>query len=244
MAGLIRRKAFGQVLPACSAAQYPQHEEPQSPDAQAWEREFDRLRQTINDWVASNPQEDEIAADELLRMIGAARHRSMLQRFPEPEIGYEENELAARALLASLTQHQSGYVALIGPAGAGKSTLVAKVIENEPFGIAYFAYLPSVGADPRERGDALAFYRYIIGVLDSWESVREAHGVSDLAQAKEAFARHMARVSDRYQKTGRKTLILVDGLDHVMREQGLDRPKSYLKVSLFSSARSRKHFAH
>lgn len=202
----------------------PHHDEPETLDAQVWAREFDRLRQVINDWVARNPQEDEIAGDELLRLIGAARQRTMLQRFPDPEIGYEENETAAQSLRIALTHHQSGYVALIGPAGAGKSTLVAKIIEEEPFGIAYFAYLPAGGADPRERGDALAFYRYVIGVMDNWESVREAHSVSDLAQAKEAFARHMARVLDRYQKTGCKTLILVDGLDHVAREQGLDRP--------------------
>ncbi|HZT42401.1 MAG TPA: ATP-binding protein [Chthonomonadaceae bacterium] len=221
-------RLFCEFVASCfivTSVQSPNHPYPESLDAEQWQREFNLLRQAINDWVEKNPTQDEFTAEDIRRAIGTnAYHLRWNHRFPEPEIGYEENERAVYSLRNAVSNHDQGYLFLLGPAGAGKSTLAQKVIEDELFGIPYFAYLPAGQGDVRTRGEGLTFYKYLITILDQWESVRKAHGVSDLAQAKEALTRHMERIRDRYRATGRKTIILIDGVDHITREEGLDHP--------------------
>ena len=209
-----------------SGLSLPYHGAPGSRDSEQWQHEFDRLRQSINDWVEKNPTLSDFPAQDIRRVLNLLPYQARtIQCFPEPEIGYVENEASAADLHELLKQHECGYVALLGPAGAGKSTLAQKIIQAEPFGIPYFAYLPAGEGDPRERGDALAFYRNLITVLDQWEpDVRKAHALTDLAQAREAFSLHMARIRERYRNNGHRTIILVDGLDHVTREEKMDRP--------------------
>ena len=133
----------------------PQGADPGSRDAEQWEREFDQLRHAINDRVESDAAGADFRAEDIRRVIGLLPSRQrMLQRFPEPEIGYEENSQAVAELQALLAAFDRGYLALVGPAGAGKSTLAQHVIQREPFGVPYFAYLPQGQGDPHERGDS------------------------------------------------------------------------------------------
>ena len=112
---------------------------------------------------------------------------------------------------------------MTGCAGVGKSTLVQDVLSNAdyPFFIPYYAFLPDGEDNPRDRGEALTFFQDVIGRLDKFFTHRYSLGITDVAQGREALRQHMAKAHEQYVIQGRKTILLVDGLDHVSREVGL-----------------------
>jgi len=110
-----------------------------------------------------------------------------------------------------------------GCAGVGKSTLVQDVLSSSdyPFFIPYYAFLPDGEGNPRDRGEALTFFQDVIERLDKFFTHRYSIGITDVAQGREALREHMAKAHEQYVIQGRKTILLVDGLDHVSREVGL-----------------------
>jgi hypothetical protein len=90
-----------------------------------------------------------------------------------------------------------------------------------PFFIPYYAFLPDGVGNPRDRGEALTFFQDVIGRLDKFFTHRYSLGVTDVAQGRDAIREHMAKAHEQYVIQGRKTILLVDGLDHVSREVGL-----------------------
>jgi len=116
-----------------------------------------------------------------------------------------------------------GYIAVTGCAGVGKSTLVQDVLSSSdyPFFIPYYAFLPDGEGNPRDRGEALTFFQDVIERLDKFFTHRYSIGITDVAQGREALREHMAKAHEQYVIQGRKTILLVDGLDHVSREVGL-----------------------
>jgi hypothetical protein len=115
-----------------------------------------------------------------------------------------------------------GYIAVTGPAGIGKSTLVQDVLSDAhyPFFIPYYAFLPETDGN-RDRGEALTFFQDVIGRLDKFYTHRYSLGISDVAQGREALRKHMSEANKQYILHGHKTILLIDGLDHVSREIGL-----------------------
>ena len=114
------------------------------------------------------------------------------------------------------------YIAVAGPAGVGKSTLVQDVLTDSayPLFVPYYAFLPSADGN-RDRAEALTFFQDIVARLDRLDSVRYSLGVQDIFQGRDALRRHMSSANRRYVLNGFKTILLIDGLDHVMREVNL-----------------------
>ena len=159
----------------------------------------------------------------MLTAIGVRPIRPwLIQRFPEPGIPYEKNRTAADRLRELIEKTPGGYLAVFGPAGIGKSTLVQNVLTGPayPFFIPYYAFLPSTDGN-RDRGEALTFFQDVAERLDRFGSNRRSLGVADVAQGRDALRLHMAKANERYVLHGHKTVLLIDGLDHVMREVSL-----------------------
>ena len=115
-------------------------------------------------------------------------------------------------------------IAVTGPAGIGKSTLVQDVLSDYPFFVPYYAYLPDGIGNPRDRGEALTFFQDVVTRLDRFSDGRKGLGVADVTQGREALRLHMQKAKQLFEKDGHKTILLIDGLDHVQREPGLDHP--------------------
>jgi len=197
------------------------------PDTRDWWhylRQFDNLHKAIATWLTNNPNSEFIDREFLFSAIGFPGYRSgLIQRFPQPQIPYEQNATAADRLKQLIEAVSGGYIAVTGCAGVGKSTLVQDVLSNAdyPFFIPYYAFLPDGEGNPRDRGEALTFFQDVIGRLDKFFTHRYSLGITDLAQGRDALRDHMAKAHEQYVIQGRKTILLVDGLDHVSREVGL-----------------------
>ena len=193
-----------------------------SEDARQYRKQFDLLHRTIATWLTNNPKGELISADHLMGAIGMGSRRApLVQHFPAPGLPYQQATASAGKLRRMIEETAGGYLAVVGAAGIGKSTLVQDVLRDFPLTVPYFAYLPEGLGNARDRGEALTFYQDIVARLDRLDTSRRGLGIQELAEGRAALRRHMASAHDRYTQAGTKTILLVDGLDHVQREVGL-----------------------
>lgn len=159
---------------------------------------------------------------QLLSLLGWAERRSLRSRheFPVDLVQYEPLSEAVSELVNLLRHTSQGYIGLIGPPGSGKSTLLSQAISGSGHRIVrYYAFIPEAGA-AATRLTRDGFLHDVVLQLDR-------HGLkapgrhllqTDLVGLREAFAGQLEDAGIEYSQTGRRTLIIVDGLDHVERE--------------------------
>lgn len=219
---------FSHFVAACTFAlgvPEPSVAGPDTLDLRHFRKQFDELHKEIAVWLTNHPTENFVPREYLLRAIGHRGPESgLLQRFPEPRIPYQKNASSAKRLMDLVESTHGGYIAVTGSAGIGKSTLVQDALSQSPFFVPYYAYLPDGEGNPRERGEALTFFQDVIQRLDSFFVHRSSIGISDVREGKEALREMMKKANELFKSKGLKTIVLIDGLDHVIREVGLHEP--------------------
>lgn len=157
-----------------------------------------------------------------------------VHEFPVPE-DFQENEVTESVLLKAIHDHTSGYISLIGPPGTGKSTTLQRAIfSTAEYSVSrYLAFIPNQrhGLGRAEAGE---FLNDLIVELRSQGFTSSRYALDDLAGLRTELARQLDQASQRYQETGRKTVIVIDGLDHVPREE--NPVSSFLKQLPASNA--------
>ncbi|MDP2761168.1 MAG: ATP-binding protein [Sideroxyarcus sp.] len=161
-----------------------------------------------------------IERDELLKRLGWAERFS--QRFTHDfkiDKLYQPISATINDLEHALSKHKRGYVALLGTPGSGKSTTLTHTLRYRSGYrvVRYYAYVPD--SFLQGRGEAASFMQDMVLALKS----RGFHGGRSQAKtAKELldkFSQQLVELHDTWLSDGVLTLILVDGLDHIEREQ-------------------------
>jgi hypothetical protein len=181
--------------------------------------------------VADPRDRDRWTRSELLDELGwrdtFALHRS--HQFPVGTF-VQRNPATETALRNAIKGASSGYVTLVGPPGSGKSTLLQLYLASEPGLLVarYLAFLPGEGQGVG-RAEAQDF-------LDDINTQLKRSGLAGvrfrdvtLHEAREQFGALLEQAGRRYEQEAIRTLIIVDGLDHIPREE---RPERSLLAEL------------
>ena len=125
--------------------------------------------------------------------------------------------------LNDLTEtNDRGYIALIGNAGSGKSTLLTKWInDSNHLILKYYAYVnKDMNYSSGFRGEANYFLKdLLVQIREKNISLQDRLPSNDIEDLQKHFKEELEKISFR----GEKTFILIDGLDHIEREQNINK---------------------
>lgn len=159
--------------------------------------------------------------DRVLQEVGWERRLDIRSphAFPvDPDI-YAPLDDAIAQIDELLHCFDSGYAAVVGPPGSGKSTLLNQALKDrDDRVIRYFAYSPRAPA-PQTRLSAEGFlHDMVIMLRDSGLELdeRKLPGM-DVFALRRQFGELLASAGEQFTSGASRTIIVVDGLDHVER---------------------------
>jgi hypothetical protein len=156
---------------------------------------------------------------DLMRWSERPRLRSH-HDFPVDLDTYAPLEAALAELDAKLARRDYGYIAVLGPPGAGKSTLLAQALSGRSDHIVrYYAYIPGY-APARGRMTARGFLHDLVLMFSrAGLCSGERHLLSeDRDQLRLELHAQLDSAGEEFRRTGRRTIVVIDGFDHVERE--------------------------
>ena len=199
------------------------------PPGHSWLRSQDTrsLSDALYRRVGSASGVVELDTDGVLALMGWTS-RVLLRRrhaFPVDLDTYVPLSAAIDELQRLTARLDQGYVAVIGPPGSGKSTLLSQALTGSKDRLVrYFAYVP--GASPLTTAmTSEAFLHDVVLMLNRQGLRVQDHLPPDgsLEELRRSLAEGLDAASVDFTTTGRRTLIIIDGLDHVDRELRDDR---------------------
>jgi hypothetical protein len=104
------------------------------------------------------------------------------------------------------------------PRWIGKSTLLATIAPDGHRVVRYYAFVPDSPDPLSARGEAESFLHDLSLALDEAGLFRRGYG-NDLRSQRAVVFDLLDQARARWQERGEPTLIVVDGLDHIRREQ-------------------------
>ena len=188
-------------------------------------RDIEALARLLFNVVGRERAVIRLTRQELLRRLGwggrfefSARHDFPLTR------AYQPIDDTVSELEEAVGRHTRGYVALLGTPGSGKSSLLTAAFRYRAGFriIRYYCFVPNDGG--LSRGEAANFLHDL--TLALWrEGVRpnRMSPSSSLEECRALFGEQLAELHGEYVATGHRTILLVDGLDHIEREQSPHR---------------------
>ena len=212
---------FGHQLPGAGSPS-------DDPDQRIVATDIDHIAQSLFQSVADPIQMVELPRAALLQRLGWSQRFDLknLHEFPVDEDLYQPIHATVEELRAALEKVNGGYIAVLGTPGSGKSTLLTKTLrEVSDRVVAYYAYVPDSHYPNSLRGESVNFLHDVVHQLDS-EGFRVGDSPSNLErdQLLQRLHDQLGKLGDDWRGNGRKTIILIDGLDHIEREQNPQRP--------------------
>ncbi|WP_213570944.1 ATP-binding protein [Rhodococcus sp. USK13] len=188
------------------------------PDQDPTDREVQHLAQTLQNIVRDDARQVHLTRDQLMDRLEWSerlRYRHPHQ-FPIPAV-YTTNEAARAGLETALGQLTRGYIALLGPAGSGKSTLLTS-LRLHGHVARYYAFVPDAPDPLSSRGEAESYLHDVSLALEESGLPRQGVG-NDLPSQRSVLLRQIDAAGLRWKDHEERTVIVIDGLDHIPREQ-------------------------
>lgn len=186
--------------------------------------QVDRIADRLPQLVAQLPERERWTRTEFLQEMSwrenEPRHR---HQFPVGA-AVQRNPDSEAQLQQVVRTNTSGYLSLVGPPGSGKSTLLQIALEAEPqlVVVRYLAFIPG-GALGIGRAESADFQEDLIAGLRK----TGLHGLrfrrESAQDRREELENLLIQAGERFGTDGVRTLIAVDGLDHVPREERPER---------------------
>lgn len=184
-------------------------------------RQASEIASVLPKLVVDARDKDRWTRDELLRELGwrDPAKTLLIHRFPVGAYVQRNRDTEVK-LLAALQATGQGYVSLIGPPGSGKSTLlqVALATQANIRLVRYLAYVPGA-AQGVGRGEADNFLTDVGTQLRNSGLIGLRLRDDSLHERREQFGVLVRQAGERFNRDGIRTIIVVDGLDHVPREE-------------------------
>ena len=189
--------------------------------------ELQQIAQALFAAVADPFRIIELTRDQLLTRLGWKERFEFKSRheFPVDEVLYRPIGDSRDQLESALSNLLGGYVAVIGTPGSGKSTLLTETLRFRPDRVVrYYAYVPDAQDPIVLRGESINFLHDVVLALERAGFLAGESLIRyDRDQLLDRFHRQLQILHEDWQTSGRKTLILIDGLDHIAREQNPNR---------------------
>lgn len=205
---------FGERLQAAESGQLQE-------DAR-FDKDVREVTEKIIEAVADPQHIVKLTRRELIDRLGWSSRVEMhnIHAFPVDELIYEPIETSETKLLKALDDLNQGYIAVLGPPGSGKSTLLTQTLRYYPHRVVrYYAYVPA-DAGLSMRGESLNFLHDVLHQIEqAGVSVGRGPNYPDIDLLRARLQEHLLELHRRWLETGTKTIILIDGLDHIPREQ-------------------------
>lgn len=144
-----------------------------------------------------------------------------IHEFPLDRSRYSPLSGGITLLQAGLNQIESGYVAITGPPGSGKSTLLTQALSAVSDRVVrYYAFVPGGGGSSRNRLSAEWFLHDLSTMLRNagLQARQNQLTPATVSALRQMVSEQLDAASTEFAKTGRKTILVVDGLDHVQRD--------------------------
>ena len=186
-------------------------------------RDLEQLKSFLMITVAESSGKVELDSRQILQKLGWTERVELQSshHFPfDPDTYAPLDEPISRVdeLLARIDR---GYIALTGPPGSGKSTLLSQVfLGSHDRVLHHYAYVPGRPAN-RNAMTAESFLHDACLQLEGHGRRTADHflPLGNVNVLRKRFTRCLQEASQRFESSGERTLIVVDGLDHVEREQ-------------------------
>lgn len=124
-----------------------------------------------------------------------------------------------------LEKLSGGYIGVFGPPGSGKSTFLTQTLRTLPVrSIRYYAYVPDAQDPSILRGESINFFHdTTLQIQKLRNSHEDRPDPTDRIALNEFFYQQLNLLGKDFEDTNTKTIILIDGLDHITREQHPNR---------------------
>ena len=144
--------------------------------------------------------------------------------FAAPTV-YKTIQETAIEFQEKLQELEGGYISVLGPPGSGKSTFLTQTLRTLPVrSVRYYAYVPDAQDPSVLRGESINFFHDTTLQIQRLRNSNEKRpDPTDRIALNEFFYQQLSLLGKDYEETKTKTIILIDGLDHIAREQHPER---------------------
>jgi hypothetical protein len=138
---------------------------------------------------------------------------------------YKAIQETALEFQAKLQELDGGYIGVLGPPGSGKSTFLTQTLRTLPIrSVRYYAYVPDAQDPSVLRGESINFFHDTTLQIQRLRGGSEKHpDPTDRIALNQFFYQQLSLLGKDFEETKTKTIILIDGLDHIAREQHPNR---------------------